>query len=169
MHTVMPTNCPERSFPQTLGRSTERQVFRLFFLLFLVICPCGSQVRGGCTHAQPAGWYSHLRSDLPETMKAADNTRWNGLFEVVYENGEFVYVVGASDNHSHLPRCGRDAEESLRQLALHFGASRGSFSPASQSLAPNRFQRPNFRYPSELSLGHLLDGYLLLPEHPPRS
>ncbi|MFN9550289.1 MAG: hypothetical protein ACK56Q_08440, partial [Pirellulaceae bacterium] len=104
MHTAMPTAYPECNSPQTLGRHTERPIIRLILLLVLLVCSCVSEARAGCSHAQPAGWYSQLRSDLPETMKAADNTRWNGLFEVVYEDGQFVYVAGASDSQSHLPR-----------------------------------------------------------------
>jgi hypothetical protein len=168
MHTAMPTASPECNSPQTLGSHTERPFIRIILLLVLLVCSCVSEARAGCSHAQPAGWYSQLRSDLPETMKAADNTRWNGLFEVVYEDGQFVYVAGASDSQSHLPRCGRDAEETLRQLALHFGASRPSLLHAMQFLEPVPFQRPSSCHPGEMSFGLRLDGHLQLPEHPPK-
>lgn len=168
MHTVMPTTYSEKSCLLTLGGRPEGLFVRAVLLMLLVMISWVSEARAGCTHAQPAGWYSQLRSDLPETMKVADNARWSGLFEVIYENGAFVYVAGASDNASRFPRCGRDVEESLGQLALHFESSRPNVPQALQWLSPRRVQRPTSRFSSELSLGQLLDGHLRLPEHPPR-
>jgi hypothetical protein len=167
MHTVIPTTYPESHFPSAFGGRTERWGFRVA-MFFLVVCSCVSETRAGCTHAQPIGWYSQQRSDLPESIKAAANARWGGLFEVVYEGGEFVYVTGASDHQSRLPRCGQDSEESLGQLALHFGSSRPNLAQALPCWTSHKVHRPNSRYPSELSLGQLLDGHLQLPEHPPR-
>jgi hypothetical protein len=168
MHTVMPQAYSEINLLSTLRRRPEGWCYRSVLLVLLVVISWISEAQAGCTHAQPAGWYSQLRSDLPATMKAADNARWSGLFEVVYENGVFVYVAGASDNSLRLPRCGRDVEESLGQLALHFESSRPNVPQALQWLVPRRVQRPVSCYPSEFSLGQLLDGHLQLPEHPPR-
>jgi hypothetical protein len=168
MNTAMPKTNLECIFRLTLDTGTERRMTRLVVLAFLLLFSCVSQARAGCTHAQPAGWYSQLRSDLPETMKAAENTRWSGLFEVIYEEGEFVYVAGASGNQPHLPRCSRDSEESLQQLAVHFGSPRPILTQALQFLAPFRFDHPRSHHSGENSSGHQLDGHLQLPEHPPR-
>jgi hypothetical protein len=168
VHTVMPTIESESNFPSTLGLRTKRAVPRIILLVVVLFCSWSQDARAGCTHARPMGWYSQLRSDLPETIKATEKARWSGLFEVVYEDGKFVYVAGASDNQSRLPRCGRDSEESLGQHALHFGSSRPNLPPASNRLTPHQANCPSARFPSEISLGLLLDGHLQLPEHPPR-
>jgi hypothetical protein len=168
MNTAIPKTNPEFDFRSTLGRGNQRQTPRLVLLAILLLCSCVSHARAGCTHAQPAGWYSQLRSDLPETIKASENARWSGLFEVIYEDGEFVYVAGASGNQPHLPRCSRDSEESLQQLAVHFGSPRPILTQALQFLAPFRFDHPHSHHSGENSSGQQLDGHLQLPEHPPK-